>query len=121
MVSGGRDGQRPDPRERKRKMVEERNRHHPGMVEQYPYSEGRLAKEIERQTAKLPSDLFLWVAVGALGSSLFLHMAGNKEKGALLGQWAAPILILGLYNKIVKVAGSDAVEAGVGQPVQSRI
>jgi hypothetical protein len=37
-------------------------------------------------------------------------MSGNRHRGLLLGQLAAPILILGLYNKIVKVAGSDSTE-----------
>ncbi|MCO6149444.1 hypothetical protein [Flavobacterium sp. NRK1] len=32
----------------------------------------------------------------------------NKDKTALfVGQWAAPFLLLGIYNKIVKVEGSD--------------
>jgi hypothetical protein len=69
--------------------------------------EGRVARTIERQTAKLPSDIFLWAAVGAIGVSAFLEFSGNEEKSRFVGQWVAPFLLLGLYNKLVKVAGSD--------------
>jgi hypothetical protein len=70
-------------------------------------SEGTVARTIEQQTAKLPSDLFLWAAAGSIGVSLVLQLAGNKEKSHFVGQWVAPFLLLGVYNKIVKVAGSD--------------
>lgn len=69
--------------------------------------EGMLAKTIEQQTAKLPSDLFLWGAVGAMTGSLVLQLMGDKQRSNFVGQWAPSLLILGLYNKLVKVAGSD--------------
>ena len=31
------------------------------------HKEGPIARRIEKQTAKLPSDTFLWGAVGAIG------------------------------------------------------
>ena len=77
------------------------------------HSEGRLARKIEEQTAKLPSDVFLWAAVGSMGVSLGLQAAGRKQQSLFVGQWAAPLLILGLYNKLVKVAGSDRVHTNV--------
>jgi hypothetical protein len=70
-------------------------------------TEGAVARTIEQQTAKLPSDLFLWAAAGSIGVSLILQLTGNKEKSHFVGQWVAPFLLLGVYNKIVKVAGSD--------------
>ena len=70
-------------------------------------TEGAVARTIEQQTAKLPSDLFLWAAAGSIGVSLLLQLTGNKEKSHFVGQWVAPFLLLGVYNKIVKVAGSD--------------
>ncbi len=71
------------------------------------HSEGKVAHAIEEQTAKLPSDLFLWAAAGAVGASLILELAGKEEKSRFIGQWVSPFLLLGVYNKIVKVAGSD--------------
>jgi hypothetical protein len=71
------------------------------------HGEGSLARSIEEQTAKLPSDTFLWAAIGSIGASLVLQFTGRKEISNFVGQWAPTFLILGLYNKIVKVAGSD--------------
>jgi hypothetical protein len=70
-------------------------------------TEGRLAKSIEKQTAKLPSDAFLWAAVGSMGVSAALQAAGNKHASLFVGQWAPAFLLLGIYNKLVKQLGSD--------------
>jgi hypothetical protein len=79
----------------------------PSTGEATQQTEGTVARTIEQQTAKLPSDLFLWAAAGSIGVSLLLQLTGNKEKSHFVGQWVAPFLLLGVYNKIVKVAGSD--------------
>jgi len=71
------------------------------------HSEGVVARMIEEQTAKLPSDTFLWAAVGSMGLSLFLRLTDRKDESVFVGQWAAPFLLFGVYNKLVKVAGSD--------------
>lgn len=73
------------------------------------HSEGMVARTIENQTAKLPSDIFLWVAIASMGGSMALHLLNKKEESLFVGQWAPTLLIFGLYNKIVKVAGSDRV------------
>jgi hypothetical protein len=77
------------------------------------HREGPIARGIEQQTAKLPSDLFLWGAVGAIGASAILQIMGRKETSNFVGQWVPTVLILGLYNKIVKVAGSDKVSGSI--------
>lgn len=71
------------------------------------HTEGKIARTIENQTAKLPSDTFLWLAVGAMGTSLMLHFSGRKAESLFVGQWPAAFLLFGVYNKLVKVAGSD--------------
>ncbi|HEX4946629.1 MAG TPA: hypothetical protein VFZ34_08205 [Blastocatellia bacterium] len=70
-------------------------------------TEGVVARTIEQQTAKLPSDIFLWAAIGAIGLSAYLEFTGNEEKSRFVGQWVSPFLLFGVYNKLVKVAGSD--------------
>jgi hypothetical protein len=71
------------------------------------HSEGGLAKPIENITAKLPSDTFLWLAGGSIVGSLILKSMGRAHDALFVGQWAPTFLLLGVYNKIVKVAGSD--------------
>jgi len=77
------------------------------------HSEGPVARTIEQQTAKIPSDIFLWAAGGSIIGSLLLQCSGRKEESLFVGQWAPTFLILGLYNKLVKVAGSDRASAGM--------
>lgn len=71
------------------------------------HREGPVARAIEEQTAKLPSDLFLWAAIGAIGISLTLKIMKKDDEALFVGQWPAPFLLLGLYNKLVKLEGHD--------------
>ncbi|WP_374163930.1 hypothetical protein [Arcticibacter sp. MXS-1] len=71
------------------------------------HSEGKVASAIEEQTAKVPSDVFLWASLASMGVSLTLKCLGRKHTALFVGQWAAPFLLLGIYNKIVKVEGHD--------------
>lgn len=71
------------------------------------HSEGKVAKEIEDQTAQIPSDAFLWSAIGAMAVSLGLKIAGKNHTSLFVGQWAAPFLLFGIYNKLVKQEGHD--------------
>jgi hypothetical protein len=79
------------------------------MSEAEQHTEGQVAGTIERYTAKLPSDLFLWAAGGSIIGSLTLKMFGRSQDALFVGQWAPTFLILGLYNKLVKVAGHDQI------------
>ena len=72
------------------------------------YKEGKVAREIEDKTAKyMPSDFFLWAAGSTMALSLILKVAGQNNMSLFFGQWPAPILIMGLYNKLVKLEGHD--------------
>ncbi len=64
--------------------------------------EDMVTKAIEKQTIKLPSDTFLFAAMGAAALSLTLRLMGNDKNSSFVGQWVAPILIMGVYNKLVK-------------------
>ena len=84
-----------------------------GTMERQQHSEGRVAKAIEEQTSKLPSDTFLWIAIGSMATSATLQLMGNKQASVFVGQWAPTLLILGLYNRLVKQLGSDRTENAV--------
>ena len=81
-----------------------------GRSEAESHREGTVAKSIEKQTAKLPSDLFLWAAAASIGVSAAFEFTGHKDKSRFIGQWVAPFLLLGVYNKLVKTQGSDRYE-----------
>ena len=69
--------------------------------------EGEITKRIEEYTTAIPSGAFLSLAVGSIGLSALLHLAGRKQDAQFVGQWVPTILLLGLYNKIVKLEGSE--------------
>ena len=69
------------------------------MISPIKHNEGPVARAIEDQTAKLPSDAFLWAAGASIAASLILKMLEKHHEALFVGQWAPTILILGLYNK----------------------
>jgi hypothetical protein len=81
----------------------------PKTVPQPEHREGPVARTIEQQTAKLPSDTFLWAAMGSIAGSLVMLAMGQEKKANFIGQWAPTLLILGLYNKMVKLHGSESI------------
>lgn len=78
----------------------------------HQFAESRTATAIERQTAKFPSDAFLWAAGASIGASLTLKIMGRKDDALFVGQWAPTLLVLGLYNKLVKLFGTDPRHSG---------
>ncbi|WP_166334172.1 hypothetical protein [Sphingobacterium chungjuense] len=70
-------------------------------------NEGQVTKQIEKVTSKVPSATFLIAAVAAMGVSLTLKCLCKDKNALFVGQWAAPFLLLGVYNKIVKTEGHD--------------
>jgi len=77
------------------------------------HKEGPVAKAIEKQTAKIPSDVFLWAAFGSMAVSAILQFTAKKKESLFVGQWAAPFLLLGVYNKLVKQLGHDHEDRSV--------
>ncbi len=73
------------------------------------HREGNLAKSIEHQTSRIPSDVFLWAAGAAIVGAAALKFTGREGDAQFVGQWAPTLLVLGLYNKIVKRFGSDSM------------
>jgi hypothetical protein len=71
------------------------------------HREGPVASAIEEYTAKIPSDIFLWAALGSMAVSATLKVINKDEEALFVGQWAAPFMLLGVYNKLVKQLGHD--------------
>lgn len=70
--------------------------------------EDQVTAAIETVTSKVPSSIFLAAAGLSILGSISFQAAGKKHEALFVGQWVAPFLILGLYNKMVKQHGSDA-------------
>ena len=70
------------------------------------HAEGHLARLIEQQTAKIPSHWFLIAAFGSMAASAALEFSERPRQSRFVGQWVAPLMIAGLYNKMVKTLGT---------------
>ena len=76
-------------------------------------SEDRVTKNIESYTAAIPSSAYLGVAVGAMALSLFCQITGRGKWGNFIAQWVPTWLIIGVYNKMVKLEGHDRYDRGI--------
>ena len=73
--------------------------------------EDQITASIEKYTSQIPSSAYLGLAVGSMAVSVAFQLAKKKDLSLFVGQWAAPFLILGIYNKLVKLHGSDGSQA----------
>lgn len=71
------------------------------------HEEGEITKAIEHYTSQVSSGTYLALAISSIGLSLGLYATGRRQAATFVGHWAPTILLLGLYNKIVKLEGSD--------------
>ena len=69
--------------------------------------EDQLTAMLESYSAKWPTSLFMGAAIASMIGSLVFKSRGKDNHALFIGQWAAPFLLLGLYNKTVKQHGSD--------------
>ncbi len=70
--------------------------------------EDQITSLMESYSSKLPSSFFLGAAFASIIGSLILKTQSKDENALFVGQWTAPFLLLGIYNKMVKQHGSDA-------------
>ena len=79
-------------------------------------TEDQFTKTIEAYTAAIPSTAYLGVAVGAMTLSLVFQVTGRGKWGNFIAQWVSTWLIIGVYNKLVKLEGHDQSDRGEEQP-----
>jgi hypothetical protein len=70
-------------------------------------TEDQVTAAIEKVTAQVPSSVYLAAALASMAVSISYKLAKKDNMALFIGQWAAPFLILGTYNKLVKIHGSD--------------
>jgi len=84
-----------------------------GMTSATNKKEGKTTALIERQTSRLPSLTFLGLAIGSMCLSAGLALSARPQRrfgfskrlelANFVGQWAPTLLVIGLYNKMVKI------------------
>lgn len=69
--------------------------------------EGELTRKTDNITGRAPSLFYLFAAIASMVVSASAFLMGKDRLSMFVGQWAPSILIMGLYNKLVKELGSD--------------
>jgi hypothetical protein len=70
--------------------------------------EGETTKTVEQFTARIPSLAYLGLAVGSMVISASLAAFTRRKTVAnFIGLWVPTIMLVGIYNKLVKLEGSD--------------
>jgi CBS domain containing-hemolysin-like protein len=64
--------------------------------------EGKVTKKLEEQTARVPSLTYMGLAVGSMIASAVCMATGRRQLAQFIGQWVPSLLIIGVYNKLVK-------------------
>jgi hypothetical protein len=82
--------------------------------------EDEFTKTLERYTAQIPSSALLALALGAMGVSLIGQLTGRGKWGNFIAQWAPTIIVMGVYNKLVKLEGHDRYDRGQGGESERR-
>jgi hypothetical protein len=95
-VSGGITDRVKEYGERIEQRAEDMNRH-----------EGNFTRRVEKITSALPSSTWLMLAGGAIVGSLVLKLIDRPKTANFVGDWVPTFLLLGIYNKLVKLHGSD--------------
>ncbi len=84
-----------------------------GMTSTMNKNEGKTTAMIERQTSRLPSIAYLGLAFGSMALSAGLAASARPgrrfgspkrlELANFVGQWVPSLLVIGVYNKLVKI------------------
>jgi hypothetical protein len=69
--------------------------------------EGRFTRRLEHFVAALSSATWLVLAGGSIVGALTLRWMRHHQAASFVGDWAPTLLMIGIYNKLVKLAGTD--------------
>lgn len=65
--------------------------------------EGKVTAQIEERTSRVPSGMYLGLAIGSMIAAAAFQLAGKRQTANFIGQWVPSLLVIGVYNKLVKI------------------
>ena len=68
-----------------------------------PRHEGKVTRQIEERTAQVPSGAYLGLAFGSMIAAAALQLSGKRQTAQFIGNWVPSLLVIGLYNKLIKI------------------
>jgi hypothetical protein len=77
----------------------------PAPILREEHEEDSFTRIVEQQTARVPSSIFLVASFVSMLLTVFLEISGHQRWSRFIGMWVAPLLLMGVYNKLVKIFG----------------
>ncbi|MEX0891381.1 MAG: hypothetical protein WEB88_04365 [Gemmatimonadota bacterium] len=77
----------------------------PAPVVRGEHTEASLTRALEQQSAKIPSHWFLAASLATMAASAGFELVGKRRWSRFVGMWAPSLLVMGVYNKLVKSLG----------------
>jgi hypothetical protein len=62
---------------------------------------GGLQRSFFRVTDNIPEEAWYWMAVGSIGLSAGLRLAGREHWSLFVGQWPPTFILFGLYHRLI--------------------
>lgn len=87
------------------KSHETEKAYEPAPVIRDVHAESAFTRVIEQQSAKLPSHIFLFAALGSMGLSAGFALWGRRDASHFAATAANALLTMGVYNKVIKLLG----------------
>lgn len=69
------------------------------------HAESSFTRGLEQQAAKIPSHWFLAASLASMVGAATLEILGRRHSSRFVGIWAQSLLVMGVYNKLVKTLG----------------
>jgi len=93
-----------DPEEQNPASRESLQVYMPAPVLRVEHEEDSFTRIVEHQTARVPSSSFLAASIASMVLSVALELSGHQRWSQFVGMWVAPLLLMGIYNKLVKIS-----------------
>ncbi len=55
-----------------------------------------------RVTDNIPEETWYWLALGSIGMSAILKVAGKDNWALFVGQWPPTFILFGLYHRLIR-------------------
>ncbi len=55
-----------------------------------------------RVTDNIPEETWYWLALGSIGFSAILKVAGKEHWALFVGQWPPTFILFGLYHRLIR-------------------
>jgi hypothetical protein len=87
------------------------------MLESQAQQGREMSQTFEDQAERAPSFPFVAGALGSIALSAGLMLTGRREVATFVGQWVPTLLLIGIFNKLLRIENQRSLGAAPGAGV----